>query len=98
MVDGLPALCSLLVVGTLPSTLIWRQTHFLSTREGVRQDDPLSLFLFNIVVDGSAAIMYKVRCVGHLCAAVAHLIAVGGVSHLQYADDTILMWSELQWI
>src|SRR4051812_1043128 len=48
-IDGLPALCSLSVVGTLPSTLIWRQTHFLSTREGVRQDDPLSPFLFNIV-------------------------------------------------
>lgn len=58
---------------------------------GVRQGGPFSLFLFNIVVDALAAILDKAKLAGHIRGVVPHLVAWGGVSLLQYADDTIIM-------
>jgi hypothetical protein len=45
--------------------------------------------LFDFLVDGLAAILSKASAVGHIKGLVPHLIP-GGVTHLQYADDTMI--------
>jgi hypothetical protein len=58
---------------------------------GVRQGDPISPLLFNLAVDALAAILEKAKIAGHITGVVGHLIAGGGVTHLQYADDTMIL-------
>jgi hypothetical protein len=56
---------------------------------GLRQGDPLSLFLFNIVSEGLSSLLRKAMDLGMLRG-----VAFGDnkvhLSHLQFADDTIL--------
>ncbi|KAK1618982.1 hypothetical protein QYE76_024499 [Lolium multiflorum] len=59
---------------------------------GVRQGDPLSPILFNAAVDSLAEILERARISGHITGVVGHLIPGGGVTHLQYADDTMIMF------
>ena len=63
--------------------------HFFQTRKGLRQGDPLSPLLFNIVADMLAILMNRAKVDGQISGVVPHLID-GGLSILQYADDTIL--------
>jgi hypothetical protein len=63
---------------------------YFQNKHGVRQGDPLSPLLFDLVADGLDAILSKANEAGHISGVVPHLIA-GGVMHLQYADDTIIM-------
>lgn len=58
---------------------------------GVKQGDPISSLLFNLAVDALAGILDMARLVGHLKGVVSHLIPGGGVTHLQYVDDTMIM-------
>ncbi|KAE8808716.1 hypothetical protein D1007_14799 [Hordeum vulgare] len=60
---------------------------------GVKQGDPISPLLFNLAMDALAGILDKARLVGHIVGVVGHLIPGGGVSHLQYAVDTMIMVS-----
>ena len=60
---------------------------YFPTLCGVRQGDPFSPFLFNMVVDALAAILDKAKGAGHIHGIVPHLVGGGGVSLLQYADD-----------
>lgn len=60
--------------------------HFFNTHKGLRQDDPLSPILFNIVEDMLAIYSYQEQFVG----VVPHLVE-GELSILQYADDTIIL-------
>ncbi|WVZ90567.1 hypothetical protein U9M48_036858 [Paspalum notatum var. saurae] len=53
------------------------------------QGDPLSPILFNIVVDMLAIILSRAKSNGQVRGVVPHLIE-GGLSILQYADDTVL--------
>ncbi|XP_073362153.1 secreted RxLR effector protein 78-like [Aegilops tauschii subsp. strangulata] len=64
---------------------------YFPTMCGVRQGDPFSPFLFNMVVDALAAILDKAKATGHIRGVVPHLVGGGGVFLLQYADDTIIM-------
>src|SRR3954470_21478109 len=64
--------------------------YFTSTF-GVRQGDPISPILFNAAVDALAEILEKAKISGHISGVVGHLIPSGGVTHLQYADDTMIM-------
>ncbi|XP_047051186.1 ABC transporter G family member 41-like [Lolium rigidum] len=63
---------------------------FFHNARGVRQGDPLSPIMFDFLVDGLAAMLAKANSAGHIRGVVSHLIP-GGVTHLQYADDTLVM-------
>lgn len=62
---------------------------FFRNKCGLRQGDPISPLLFDIVADSISVMLDKACTAGHLKGVVPHLIP-GGISHLQYADDTVL--------
>lgn len=62
---------------------------FFKTYRGVRQGDPLSPLLFNLVADALSEMLNRAKEAGHLEGLVPQLVQ-GGLTHLQYADDTIL--------
>jgi retron-type reverse transcriptase len=59
------------------------------TKYGVRQGDPLSPILFNIVVDMLAILINRAKEEGQISGVIPNLVDEG-LSILQYADDTIL--------
>ena len=63
--------------------------HYFQTRKGLRQGDPLSPILFNIVADMLAILINRAKEDGQVSGLIPHLVG-GGVSILQYADDTII--------
>jgi hypothetical protein len=63
--------------------------HFFQTKKGLRQGDPLSPLLFNIVADMLATLISRAKENGQIRGLVPHLVE-DGLSILQYADDTIL--------
>ena len=65
---------------------------YFQTRKGLRQGDPLSPILFNIVVDMLAILIARAKDDGQVEGVIPHLIE-NGLSILQYADDTILLLS-----
>ncbi|WVZ92704.1 hypothetical protein U9M48_038750 [Paspalum notatum var. saurae] len=62
---------------------------YFQMRKGLRQGDPLSPVLFNIIVDMLAIIISRAKAIGLFKGVVPHLID-DGLSILQYADDTVL--------
>jgi hypothetical protein len=62
---------------------------FFSTHKGLRQGDALSPILFNIVADMLAVLFARAKEEHQLNGIVPHLID-GGLSILQYADDTVV--------
>lgn len=56
----------------------------------MRQGDPLSPLLFNLVANTLGVMLQKAVNKGHIRGVVDELI-LGGVSHIQYADDTVIM-------
>ncbi|XP_073358207.1 uncharacterized protein [Aegilops tauschii subsp. strangulata] len=63
--------------------------HYFQTHKGLRQGDPMSPILFNIVVDMLAILIGRAKDAGQVGGLVPNLVD-GGVSILQYADDTII--------
>ncbi|XP_051229193.1 uncharacterized protein [Lolium perenne] len=63
---------------------------FFRNKRGVRQGDPLSPLLFNFIGEALSAILSAAGRAGHIHGVVPHLIP-GGISHLQYADDTLIL-------
>ena len=63
--------------------------HYFQTHKGLRQGDPMSPILFNIVVDMLAILIGRAKEHGQVGGLIPHLVD-GGVSILQYADDTII--------
>jgi hypothetical protein len=63
--------------------------NYFQTKKGLRQGDPLSPMLFNIVVDMLVVIIERAKNDGQVGGLIPHLVE-GGISILQYADDTIL--------
>lgn len=68
----------------------------LKPSRGLRQGGPLSLFFFKLAVDALATILDVVKRGGHLRGVVSHLIGGGGISHLQYVNNKILMFKATQ--
>jgi hypothetical protein len=56
----------------------------------LRQGDPLSPLLFNLVADVLSNLLDKAVQKSHILGVLSHLIP-GGISHIQYADDTVIM-------
>jgi len=63
--------------------------HFFQSRKGVRQGDPLSPILFNIVVDMLPILISRAKEAEQIRGVVPHLVDEG-LSILQYADDTVI--------
>jgi hypothetical protein len=63
--------------------------QFFNTYKGLRQGDPLSPLLFNLVSDALATMFENAKLTGQIRGLVPNLIE-GGLTHLQYADDTIV--------
>lgn len=63
---------------------------YFKTHRGLRQGGPLSLLLFNLAVDALDHILRKAKQKGHVKGVVPHLVP-GGLTHLQYADDTVIL-------
>jgi hypothetical protein len=60
--------------------------HNFQTKKGVRQGDPLSPILFNLIVDMLAILVSRSKELGHVPGVVRHLVD-DSLSILQYADD-----------
>jgi hypothetical protein len=60
----------------------------VQTRKGLRQGDPLSPMLFNIVVDMLAILIERTKFDGQIEGVIPDLVD-GGLSILWYADDMI---------
>jgi hypothetical protein len=72
--------------------------EFFRTHKGLRQGDPVFPLLFNLVADASATIIKKGRDAGLIRGFIPKLVE-GGLTHLQYADDTVIfMKADRQWI
>jgi hypothetical protein len=65
-------------------------TTYFRTYQGLRQGDPLSPFLFNLVAEVLATFMRKASRQAKVNGVLSHLIPEG-ITHIQYADDTILL-------
>jgi hypothetical protein len=63
--------------------------QFFITYKGLRQGDPLSPLMFNLVSDTLATMFENGKLTGQIRGLVPNLIE-GGLTHLQYADDTIV--------
>jgi hypothetical protein len=59
------------------------------TKKGLRQGDPLSALLFNLVADMLTILISRAKEDGQINGLVPHHVN-GGLSILQYVDDTIL--------
>ncbi len=57
--------------------------------KGLRQGDPMSPILFNIVVDMLAVLIERAKGDGQIGGVIPHLVD-DGLSILQYADDTVI--------
>jgi len=64
---------------------------YFTVGKGLRQGDPLSPLLFNLVVDVFTKMLTK-ACTQGLISGLLTNVVEGGIVSLQYADDTIL-WS-----
>ena len=71
-------------------------TEEFCPQRGLRQGDPLSSFLFNIVAEGLNILFDRAKEIGLIKGVVIgnHVV---NVMHLQFADDTIL-FCEAEWV
>lgn len=66
--------------------------NYFQSKKGLRQGDPMSPVLFNIVVDMLAILIARAKNADRVEGVIPHLIQ-DGLSILQYADDTVIFMS-----
>jgi hypothetical protein len=66
------------------------RSDYFRTYRGLRQRDTLFPLLFNIVADALGVMLQSAISKGQLSGMITDLIP-GGVSRIQYANDTIIM-------
>lgn len=64
--------------------------EFFISFKVLRQGDPLSPLLLNLVADALSAMLTRAGKARVIHGLVPHLVD-GGITHLQYADDTVLL-------
>ena len=64
--------------------------EFFRSYKGLGQGDPLSPLLFNLVVNAPSGMLSRVCATGIINGLVPNLVE-GGLSHLHYADDTVIL-------
>lgn len=79
----------LVVGGSVGVMVNGEDSSYFKPRKGLRQGDPISPFLFNLVGDGLAKMLDKASRAG-LVKGLLSEFREGGIATLQYADDTIL--------
>ena len=67
------------------------ESRFFKPGKGLRQGDPISPLLFNLVGDVLTKIIQK-RAEKCIIKGIAENFQAGGIVSLQYADDTILFF------
>jgi hypothetical protein len=82
--------CSLFAEDRQPFQSKGKWAPILGIRAVVRQGDSISPLLFNFVADAFNSLYSRARVAGHIQGVVPHLIP-SGVTHLQYADDTMIL-------
>jgi hypothetical protein len=65
------------------------RSNFFKTFKGLRQGDPFSPLLFNLVADALSVLLDKWVKKGHISGVLGDLVP-SGISHIQYADDTLI--------
>jgi hypothetical protein len=83
---------SLVKGGSLAIRLNDENNSYFKPGKGLRQEDPLSPLLFNLVADVFTKILMKAAGNGYLSGLMTSLHPEGVIS-LQYADDTLLFLS-----
>jgi hypothetical protein len=83
---------SIVVRGSISVLANGEESATFKTGKGLRQGDPLSPLLFNVVVDDLTKMLAKVAEKG-LVKGLLEQFRPGGVLALQYADDTLLFSS-----
>ena len=79
----------ILAQGTVCVKINEKMGPYFQSYKGVRQGDPLSPALFNLVADCLTKMIKKAQS-NHMIAGLISDIVPNGVAILQYADDTIL--------
>jgi hypothetical protein len=69
-----------------------KRGEFFRSFKGLRQGDPLSPLLFNLMADALSTMLSRASVAGVIQGLVPNLID-GGLTHLQYADDTVIFLS-----
>jgi hypothetical protein len=79
----------IVVGGSIGIMLNGEDSSYFKAGKGLRQGDPLSPFLFNLVGDGLTKMLNRANSKG-LTKGLLDNFRPGGIISLQYADDTIL--------